>query len=138
MRQKWWMKKRSSDVPKKHSFLLDENIPYPLKTWLSQIKPNSTVRHANDVALHGKSDEDVFTWASKHKCTLITFDEDFTDKRLFNSKHFGIIRLKVWPPSTEEAQKALLRLFQAITDAEVTKSIIIIDSVKIRIRKINI
>ncbi len=124
-------------MPKKISFFLDENIPLPLKDWLVKIKSSAKVTHANEIDLSGKPDQDLFTWSIKHQSTLITFDEDFTDKRLFgDKKHFGIIRLKIWPTSIEESQKALQRLFEQVSDKEITKSVIIIDHSKIRIRSI--
>ncbi len=129
------MKKRLLVVPKPLSLLLDENIPILIIKWLKSFRPLWKVNHVSKLGLNGKSDAKIFEWAQKNKAIIITFDEDFSDKRLFSSKnHSGIIRLKVWPTTLEETQSALKRLFECVKEEELKGALVIIDSNKIRIR----
>jgi hypothetical protein len=46
----------------------------------------------------------------------------------------NIIRLKVWPTTSELTQSALMRLFTSVTEEQIPNSLIIVDNLKIRIR----
>ena len=78
--------------------LLDQNVPRALLRWLQETKPSWDVHHASAVGLAGKSDREVFQWAQSQRAVIITFDEDFADRRSFPvGKHHRIVRLRVWP-----------------------------------------
>ncbi len=130
-------KKKSSRMAKEKKFaiLLDENVPSSIATWLQTIKPEWKVSHTNEVRLKGKSDEKIFEWAQENKAAILTFDDDFADRRSFSvKKHYGIIRLRVWPTTVEKIQDALNRLCKNVDNAEIVGSLIIIDNHKLRIR----
>jgi len=122
-------------VPKSLSILLDQNIPPPTTLWLQKLKSGWKVCHVKEVGLEGKSDDDIFDWAQKEQMVIITYDEDFADKRLFSTRnHAGIIRLRVWPTTVEETQNALERLFATVSDEEIQGSLVIIGRSHIRVR----
>ena len=92
--------------------------------------------HTSEVGLSGAPDDVVFAWAQQEKAAVLTFDEDFADRRAFSvSEHFGIIRLRVWPTTVEEVQSGISRLIASIDVVELPRSLVIIDKKKIRIRR---
>lgn len=122
-------------MPKALAILLDQNVPTVTTQWLRQMKPSWTVHHTNEAGLLGKSDNEVFDWAQNHQAIIITYDEDFADRRLFSAKdHAGIVRLRVWPTTIEETQNALERLLAEIDDEELSGALVIIDRIQIRVR----
>lgn len=115
--------------------LLDQNIPRDVKTWLKTLKPEWKIEHTSDIGYSIKTDYEIFSWAQENCAVVISFDEDFADRRGFAfEEHCGIIRLKVYPTTIEEIQEALTRLFSEFSENEIFKSLIIIDNNKIRIR----
>jgi predicted nuclease of predicted toxin-antitoxin system len=118
------------------SVLLDQNIPPHVCDFVQQRKPSWTVRHVDDVALHGAPDHEIFRWAQANEFIVITFDEDFADARMYPAgSHAGVIRLRVWPTTIENTEDALDRLFESTGDDELIGSLIIIDQQRIRIRR---
>lgn len=115
--------------------LLDQNVPRPVTAWLQGLKSSWKVHHAIEVGLAGKDDHKVFEWAQIHQAVIITFDEDFGDQRSFPiGQHHGIIRLRIWPTTIEETQRALERLLAKVSDDELLGSLVIIDRTRIRVR----
>lgn len=122
-------------MPEAITILLDQNVPRAVRQWLSELKPAWSVYHTSDVGLDHGTDKEIYDWAQLQRAILITFDEDFADQRSFaRGEHAGIVRLRVWPTSTHEVQKALARLFEEVDDASLYGALAIIDSNKIRIR----
>lgn len=116
--------------------LLDQNVPRAVGDWLRALRPAWRVSHATEVGLHGRPDDEVFGWAQQHNAVVITFDEDFADLRMYPlGKHKGVVRLRVWPTTIEETQRALERLFTAVEDHDLIGSLIIVDAHRIRIRR---
>lgn len=115
--------------------LLDENVPRIIAQWLKGLRSAWTIYHVSDVGLEGKDDKDIYDWAQVHQSIIITFDEDFADRRSFPvENHYGLIRLRVWPTTIEETENALDRLIEEVSDEELFGSLIIIDRRRIRIR----
>ena len=122
-------------MPDRLIVLLDQNVPRAIASWLRSIRPAWVVHHTSDVGLSGQSDEAVFSWAVQHKALIISFDEDFADGRSFPAReHHGIVRLRVWPTTTEETQQALDRLFREVSDHELRGALVIVDPTRIRVR----
>lgn len=116
--------------------LLDQNVPTEIKDWLQSLRPSWQVFHANAVGLEGKDDFEVFAWAQQQLAIIITFDEDFADRRLYPvGSHHGVIRLRVWPTTVEEIKDGLGRLFEGVLDNDLEGALIIIDPGRIRIRR---
>lgn len=117
--------------------LLDQNIPYAVATWLHVQRPSWIVRHVKDLHFEGQTDEFLYRWAQQEKAIVITFDEDFADSRLYPlGRHYGVIRLRVWPTTIEKTTEALDRLLRQLPPEEWTGSLIIIDNQKIRVRQV--
>ncbi len=67
---------------------------------------------------------------------VVTFDEDFADTRMFPiGSHAGVVRLRVWPTTVEQAVAALARLLEVVPDDQLPNSLIIIDNHRIRVRQ---
>lgn len=123
-------------MPEALTVLLDQNVPRAIAPWLQTRRPHWTISHTSEVMLSGRPDEDVFTWAQQRHALIMTFDEDFADQRAFPlGSHAGIIRLRVWPTTIEETQRALDRLLAEVPDAELARALVIIDREAIRVRR---
>ncbi len=121
-------------MPESFKILIDQNIPVGIAQWLRSIKSDWDVTHTSELQLNMSSDETIFNWAVREEFAILTFDEDFADRRTFPvTLHFGIIRLRVWPTTTEEIQNALLRVIASVDIVEIKQSLIIVDKSKIRI-----
>jgi predicted nuclease of predicted toxin-antitoxin system len=117
--------------------LPDQNIPVAVVEWLRDKHPQWKIDHVKELGFSGKPDEFLYKWAQKHKAIVLTYDEDFADARMYPfGTHHGVIRLRVWPTTTEKTKEALQRLIKAIPSNEWPKSLLIIDNNKIRHRKI--
>jgi predicted nuclease of predicted toxin-antitoxin system len=117
--------------------LLDQNVPQALSGWLKERLPEWEIQHANELGFQGKSDEFLFLWALKNKAIIVTYDEDFADSRFYPlGSHHGIIRLRVWPTTVEQTQKAMERLLSDFPPSNWYNCLIIINNQKIRIRKL--
>ncbi len=83
----------------------------------------------------GRTDVEIFVWAQENGYLIITFDEDFADQRSFPvGQHHGVIRLRVWPTTTEETESALTRLLEQVTGAELLGALVIVGPRRIRVR----
>ena len=117
--------------------ILDENIPPQIADYLRSKRPTWDVRHVCGIGLRGASDQIIFAWAREHSAIVITFDEDFADTRMYpTGSHAGVIRLRVWPTTIEQLEEALDRLLNVVLDESLSRSLIIIDNLKIRIRRV--
>lgn len=122
-------------MPDPLTVLLDQNVPPPVAVWLRRTRPAWTVFHTRDVDLNGKSDADIFAWAQDRQALVMTFDEDFADRRSFPvGRHHGIVRLHVWPTTIQETEKALGRLLREVADADLAGALVIVDRTHIRLR----
>jgi predicted nuclease of predicted toxin-antitoxin system len=119
--------------------LLDQNIPQALLGWLKERLPGWEIQHVNELGFQGQSDEFLFLWALENKAIIVTYDEDFADSRFYPlGRHYGIIRLRVWPTTIEQTQNAMERLLSDCPSSNWNNCLIIIDNQKIRIRKLKV
>jgi len=99
--------------------LLDQNVPQALSKWLRKKLPGWEIQHVNELGFQGKTDEFLYLWAQKNGAIIVTYDEDFADARLYSlGHHHGIIRLRVWPTTIEQAQKAMERLIADLSPSK--------------------
>jgi predicted nuclease of predicted toxin-antitoxin system len=116
--------------------LLDQNVPHAVAEWLTGARAGWTVEHVSDLGMDGMSDRQVFDRAQQSGAIVITFDEDFADRRLFPvGEHCGVIRLRVWPTTIEATKAALDRLLTSVPDVDLRGALVIIDNSRIRIRR---
>ena len=117
--------------------LLDQNIPLATADWLRLQKPAWSIQHVKELGFSGRSDEFLYQWAQREGAIVITYDEDFADARYYPlGQHHGVIRLRVWPTTTEKTIEALQRLLWQLPPKEWHNSLIIIDNQKIRVRRL--
>ena len=115
--------------------LLDQNIPLTVAAWLRKQQPDWHVDHVNELGFAGKSDEFLYRWAQENRRLIITFDEHFADARFHPlGSHYGVVRLRTWPTTVEATIEALARLLENVPTTKWTRSLIIIDNNKIRLR----
>jgi predicted nuclease of predicted toxin-antitoxin system len=115
--------------------LLDQNVPRELAPWMRQLRPAWRVVHTSDIGLSNTDDAAILAWATAQDALVVTFDEDFADRRFRDGRtHPGIVRLRVWPTTVEEARSALQRLLHATTEDELRGALVIVDRTRIRIR----
>ena len=118
------------------SVILDQNVAPVLTEYLTIQRPHWIVRHVTDIGLNGATDQAIFEWAQRHEAIVITFDEDFADTRMYPvGTHAGVIRLRIWPTTTEATEAALGRLLATTPDAALPGSLVVIDNQRIRIRR---
>jgi len=90
---------------------------------------------AQEAGLAGKTDEKMLAYAVAHKRVLITIDMDFRNIRHYPPKsHTGIIVLKIRPRTTDDVHAALKHLLQSTREEKLSKSLVIVDHNKYRIR----
>jgi predicted nuclease of predicted toxin-antitoxin system len=117
--------------------LLDQNVPQALSEWLKEKLPGWEIHHVNELGFQGRTDEFLYLWAQENSAIIVTYDEDFADSRFYPlGHHHGIIRLRVWPTTVEQTQKALERLILDLPPSNWSNCLIIIDNQKIRVRKL--
>jgi predicted nuclease of predicted toxin-antitoxin system len=117
--------------------LLDQNVPQALSEWLEENLPGWEIQHVNELGFQGKTDEFLFLWAQENGAIIVTYDEDFADSRFYPlGHHHGIVRLRVWPTTIEQTQKAMERLLADLSPSKWRDCLIIIDNKKIRVRKL--
>jgi predicted nuclease of predicted toxin-antitoxin system len=106
-----------------------------VRSWLAQVLSGScVVRHVVELGLATATDAEVFRAAQDSRSTIITFDEDFADQRLFPiGHHFGIVRLRVQPTTAEVTCEALARLFEIYKPASLVGKLVIVQTSRIRI-----
>jgi len=116
--------------------LLDQNIPMEIAVWLRGRLPAGKITHVKEAGLDGRADPEIFRWAQANGAVVVSYDEDFADTRSFPlGSHLGIVRLRVWPTTSEMTQAALERLLAQVPVAEWRGGLIIIDQEKIRLRR---
>ena len=118
------------------SILVDQNVPPEVVEFLRQARPDWMIKHTSHLGLRRATDETIFNQAQETGSIVITFDEDFADARMFPvGSHAGVIRLRVWPTTVEQAISALHRLLQTVPESQWPGSLIIIDIQRIRVRR---
>ena len=96
----------------KLKLLCDENIPHKIFEFLK----NSF--NAKKV-LAGSSDAEVASVAKEEGRIIITFDKDFGNILLFPpEKYFGIIVIRVRPPTVKVVLSSLEKLLNSISSSE--------------------
>ena len=119
------------------AILLDQNVPLVIASWLRNQRPHWKIQHVNELDFQGRSDGFLYHWAQENEAIIVTYDEDFADARMYPlGHHRGIVRLRVWPTTIEQTQDALSRLLAALPASDWRDNLIIIDSQKIRVRKL--
>jgi predicted nuclease of predicted toxin-antitoxin system len=116
-------------------FLIDENMPRSTAEVFKEIGYNSM--DVRDYKLSGASDEKIFKFAQNEKAFILTADRGFGNILRFPlGKHYGII-IANFPNemSTTEMNSHLIRQIQNLSEEQISGSLVVIDSKKVRTRK---
>jgi len=117
-------------------FLIDENMPRSTAEALKKIGYDTM--DVRDCKLSGKSDEEVFKYAQNEKAVILTADRGFGNILRFPlGNHNGII-IANFPNemSTVEMNSHLVRQIQSLSEEKIIGGLVIIDSNKVRTRKV--
>ena len=92
--------------------LFDQNLSPRLVGRLADLYPDSV--HVSTIGLDCASDDEVWEYARKNDCFIVTKDVDYSDLSLIRGFPPRIIWLRLGNCSTREAEAALRRHYQAI------------------------
>jgi predicted nuclease of predicted toxin-antitoxin system len=114
-------------------FFVDECV-YSVTTQLLRSRQHDVVT-AQDAGLSGRPDEEILAYAVEHGRILITIDMDFSNIRRFPPhSYIGIIVLKIRPRSVAEIHKVLEQVLRDLDEEQLSKSLVMIDRGKYRVR----
>ena len=114
--------------------LADENIYEPIIGYLRN--SGHDVISIRDSGLSGISDDDVYKRACAEKRVIITMDKDFSRTFRFPPEGCGgIIIVKLYKVTVEEAFKHFKNYFAALKKDDITDNLIIVTQEGTRIRR---
>jgi predicted nuclease of predicted toxin-antitoxin system len=117
--------------------VIDEDLHRSLGEILRQL--DYEVFDIRDYDLRGKSDEDIFNFAQKHKAVLFSADLGFANTFRFPlGSHSGVVIFR-FPNemSTEAINKISKNLLDRLTEEDFIGNLIILSPAGIRIRRHN-
>jgi len=85
-------------ITRPRTFLLDENMPRKILTFLRREGFNAT--RVYDAGLRTRPDTAIFAYARAYHMTIITFDTDYLNQAAFPPPHAGILVLRSFPRDT--------------------------------------
>lgn len=86
--------------------LFDQNISYRIKKKLPSYIESV---HISDVGLYGASDSEMWSFAKKTNCAIVTFDSDFYELSLFDGPPPKVIWLRTGNLTTNGVTKIILK-----------------------------
>lgn len=91
------------------------------------------VLRASEIGQSRADDALILEQATQDERTLITLDEHFGDWVVLPlSKHFGVIRVKAHPPTTENVATLLLPFLSSHSQSEFRDRLVILSSNRVR------
>jgi len=115
-------------------FLADENIPFPVVEFLRG--RGFDVQKATEGGIQGASDDAILQAARKSGRVLLPFDKHFANIHVYPPEsHFGIIRIRIHPPVTDDVIKALDQLLQKLDTETITGTLIVLEREGFRVRR---
>ncbi len=116
-------------------FVIDEDMPR--STGIILRKHGYEVKDIRDYGLRGAEDEKVYEFAQREEAVILTGDRDFGNILRFQlGSHFGIV-VAHFPNEmqTNEINRHLIGRFKDLSEDDFKGNLIIIDPLKIRIRR---
>lgn len=94
--------------------LFDQNISFRLVARIRDIFPEAL--HLKETGLENATDHQIWLYARKNNCQIVTFDADFYDLSLIKGVPPRIIWLRVSNQSTNQIEQILRRDAEAIRE----------------------
>jgi len=108
--------------------LIDENIRREIVNFLQESG------HDIMTVLSGSKNGEIIQLATEEKRILLTHDKHFSDIFLYPPENFyGIVRIKIHPPTVSSVIKALENLLNKISQSAIEKHLIILEKDGFRI-----
>lgn len=115
-------------------FLLDQNLSPQTVLFLKTLGLDAL--DVREVGLGGKEDDEIYAYAVRHKCVIITFDHEFAYKYIFKGDLEGLIIIRLHPQTLPNIHEILKQFFESVHKDKILKSISVLERGKFRIRKI--
>lgn len=112
-------------------FLADENIPRSVTRWLKSRGYDS--RRTTDAPGPGASDSAVARQAREDGRLILTLDQDFVRLHRQSKRPFGVIVIRIHPPTPERIEEALNRIILQADIERHVHSLILVSDKEIRI-----
>ena len=121
--------------PDGRRLLLDQNVPHAVADWLrDRLGDAYAVEHVTRIGLTGAPDPTIFAHAQTLRAIIVTFDEDFADRRHYPpGTHCGVVRLRIEPTTIEHTVETLARLFDAFAPEALFGKLTVVDERRTRI-----
>lgn len=118
------------------AFLVDEDLPRSLSREL--LAAGFSSQDVRDVGLRGKSDDEIFHYASTHRLTLLTGDLGFGNiLRYPLGQHHGIVVARLPNEmSVAAVNETVVRALQDLSESDFIGNVVIIEVGRIRLRSI--
>jgi predicted nuclease of predicted toxin-antitoxin system len=118
-------------------FLLDMPLSQRTAAWLRA--QGHEVIHARDVGLSQSNDADILNRARQDKRIVVTIDLDFPHLlSIMSLEDPGLILFRLRRPSQEVIQKQLTSLFKVVSEADLIRSIAVLEDSRIRLHRLPI
>ncbi len=103
--------------------------------WLRErLGTSYVVEHVTQIGLTGADDRVIFDFAQRSRAMIVTFDEDFADRRTYPpGSHFGVVRLRIEPTTIEHTIQTLDRLLAEFPPERLFGKLTIVDESRVRI-----
>lgn len=115
-------------------FLLDQNLSPQTALFLKFLGINAV--DVREVGLGGKEDDEIYAYAVRHRCVIITFDHEFAYKYMFRGDLEGLIIIRLHPQTLHNIHEILKHFFESVDKDKILKSISVLERGKFRMRKI--
>ncbi len=114
--------------------LADENIYEPIIGYLRNL--DHDIVSIRDSGLSGIPDDEVYKRACAEQRIIITMDKDFSRTSRFPPDRCGgIVIVKLYKVTVEEALKLFKNYFAALKESDITRNLVIITQGGARIRR---
>lgn len=103
------------------TLLFDENLSFRLVEQLADVYPHSL--HVRDVGLTGRTDEEIWRYAARESCAIVTKDIDFYQRSMLRGAPPKVIWVRIGNVTTRaiadvlRSQFPLVQHFIAESDA---------------------
>jgi len=115
-------------------FLLDQNLSPQTALFLKNLGLEAI--DVREVGLSGKEDDEIYAYAVRHKCIIITFDHEFAYKYISRGDLEGLIIIRLHPQTIYNIHELLKQFFGSVGQDKIAKSISVLERSKFKIRKI--